>query len=377
MTVGAALGGSAAPLFINPRHIGERVMRILRGLIWGLTLALVFSLAAAAAPKKANKSTTRRTAAKSAPYRGLAKDPYLGAIAVDAANGRVIFNDNADAPGYPASVIKLMDLLIILEKIQQGALRLSDPVKITAEAARIGGSQVYLKEGEMFSVDDLLYAMLVQSANDAATALAIHVAGSVAAFVEQMNRKAQELGMAATRIYTVHGLPPADGKRFDVTTARDLSILARAVLKYPDTLRYTSTREHPFRYGTFIMRTHNHLLGNVPGCDGLKTGFISAGGYSLVGTAQRNGVRVVSVVLGSRSRITRDEQVAALLNKGLAAIPPPPPVTALAAPPPVVEPAVEHKPFYRRHWFFVVLGGTIFAVGLILILLAARPKRKE
>jgi len=167
----------------------------------------------------------------------VAKNPYLGAIVVNAADGKAIFEDGADAKGYPASVLKLMDLLIILEKIQQGALKLDDPVTVTAEASKIGGSQVYLAEKETFTVDEMLYALMVQSANDAATALAIHVAGTKDAFVELMNQKAKELGMTGTTFQSVHGLPPGPGQLPDVTTARDLAILCRELLKYPDTLR--------------------------------------------------------------------------------------------------------------------------------------------
>ena len=254
-------------------------------------------------------------------------DPYVGAIAIDAATGKVLEESNADGPGYPASVVKLMDLLILLEKIQQGSLHLTDAVTVTAEASRTGGSQVYLAEKEVFTVDDLNYAMAVQSANDAAVALATHVAGTKEAFVGLMNRRAGELGMKSTQYHSVHGLPPGAGQAPDVSTPRDLAILARELLKYPDTLRYTSTRERPFRNGKFILRAHNHLLGSFEGCDGLKTGWFPAAGYSIVATAQRDGRRVIAVVMGSQSRTTRDAAARELLSRGLAALPPvPPPV---------------------------------------------------
>ena len=136
------------------------------------------------------------------------RTPYLGAIVVDAATGKVLFEDNADAKGYPASVTKLMVLLVILDAVDSRHLTLDEPVTVTAESAKIGGSQVYLKEGEVFSVDELLYALIVQSANDAATALAIHYAGSKDAFVGLMNRRAREIGMTSTVFHSVHGLPP-------------------------------------------------------------------------------------------------------------------------------------------------------------------------
>ncbi len=182
------------------------------------------------------------------PIETRSKDPYLGTIVVEAATGKVLFENNADAPGYPASVIKLMVLLLIQERIDNATLRLTDVVTVTAEAARMGGSQVYLKEHETFPVEDLLYALIIQSANDAAAALAIHVGGTRDGFIELMNRRAKELGMTATEFHSVHGLPPSQGIRPDVSTARDLAILAREILKHPACLTYTSTRERDLRH---------------------------------------------------------------------------------------------------------------------------------
>ena len=166
---------------------------------------------------------------------------------VDANSGKVLLEDGGDKKGYPASVLKLMDLLIILEKIEQKQLSFQDPVTVSAKAANTGGSQVYLAENETFPMDEMLYALMVKSANDAAVALAEKVAGSTEAFTALMNKKAKELGMTSTVFHSVHGLPPAPGQEDDVTTARDLSILCRELLKHPDTLRYTSTRQRPFR----------------------------------------------------------------------------------------------------------------------------------
>jgi D-alanyl-D-alanine carboxypeptidase (penicillin-binding protein 5/6) len=166
---------------------------------------------------------------------------------------------------------------------------------------------------------------MVQSANDAAVALAEKVAGSTDGFIELMNRRARDLGMTSTVFHSVHGLPPAAGQEHDVTTARDLSLLCRELLKHPDTLRYTSTREHPFRPNvpgkTVQMRTHNHLLGHVEGCDGFKTGYIAQSGYSIAVTAARHGQRVLAVVLDSASLKVRDAKAAELLAKGFAALP--------------------------------------------------------
>lgn len=246
--------------------------------------------------------------------------PYRGAIVLNAADGQVLFEDKADAIGYPASVLKLMTLLLVLEKVDQGALKLEDRVTVTAEASKMGGSQVYLAEKEVFTIDDLLYALMIQSANDAATALALHVAGSRPAFVQLMNQKAQALGMKNTKFVSEHGLPSAD-RDPDTTTARDLALLGRELTRHPAVYRYTSMKERGFRNDTFIMRNHNNLLGVVDGVDGFKTGYFRAAGYSIVATAQRDGVRIIAVVLGCTERLARDEKAKELLAAGFLAVP--------------------------------------------------------
>jgi D-alanyl-D-alanine carboxypeptidase (penicillin-binding protein 5/6) len=301
----------------------------------GLVLALGL-VVAPAATQKSTKSSSKTAPAKKAPYPGIARNPYLGAIVVDAATGRVLFEDQADAKGYPASVQKLMDLLIILEKLRQGHLSLTDPVPVSARAALTGGSQVWLAEKECFSVEDMLYALMVQSANDAAVALAEKVAGSTEAFVGLMNQRARQLGMNSTVFTSVHGLPPSKGQQHDVSTARDFALLCRELLKYPEALRYTSTRERPFRPNagnkTVIMRTHNHLLNSLDGCDGLKTGYFYLAGYSIAVTAARNGQRVIVMVLDSVDRKTRDAKAAELVAKGFAALAAAPATPAVAVP---------------------------------------------
>ena len=311
-------------------------MRTLKYLISGIALFCSFAqLTTNAATHKAHKSTTP-SPAKTAHFETMARDPYLGAIVVDAATGKVLFEDQSDAKGYPASVLKLMDLLIILEKVQQKQISLQDQVPVSAKASKTGGSQVWLAEKESFTVDEMLYALMVQSANDAAVALAEKVGGSTDGFVELMNRKAKELGMNNTVFHSVHGLPPSRGQPHDVTTARDLSILCRELLlKHPDTLRYTSTRERPFRPNagkkTVTMRTHNHLLARVEGCDGLKTGYIAQAGFSIAVTASRQNQRIVAVVLDSIDLKTRDSKAAELVAKGFAAAAPGPAVVKARA----------------------------------------------
>jgi len=272
-----------------------------------------------------------------AALQNMARSPYLGAIVIDAATGKVLFERYADTRGYPASVTKLMTLLVVLEAADSHRLKLDDKVTVTKAAAKIGGSQVYLKEDEVFTVDELLYALIIQSANDAAVALAIHCAGSKEAFVKLMNVRAQQLGMRYTVFHSVHGLPPGRGQLPDVSTARDIAILCRAIVRKPKALKYTSTKEYTLRAKEgkpFIMRSHNSLLKRMPGCDGLKTGFFNAAGWSIAATATKDNQRAIAVVLGATDQRIRDKKAKQILSDGLLQLalnPSPPPATPPAA----------------------------------------------
>ncbi len=265
--------------------------------------------------------TAQPATASRAPLKTVAASPYASAIVVDAQSGETLFSRKADQQVYPASTLKLMVLLVILEKIEQGTLQLDEMVQVTVDAYKMGGSQVYLDPKERFPVEDLLYALMIQSANDAAVALATHVAGSREEFVKLMNQKAEELGMKKTRFYSVHGLPPAKGQKVDVTTARDFATLCIYLSKNPEVYKYTGTKVRDFRDGKFIMRTHNHLLKKVEGCDGFKTGFFAKAGFSIAATAKKNGVRIIAIVMGSKERKVRDAEAIRLLAKGFAKIP--------------------------------------------------------
>jgi D-alanyl-D-alanine carboxypeptidase (penicillin-binding protein 5/6) len=223
----------------------------------------------------------------------------------------------------------------------------------------MGGSQVYLAENEVFPVEELLYALMVSSANDAALALAEHVAESRAAFVERMNVRARELGMKNTTFTSPHGLPPANRRLEDgdLTTPRDLALLSAHLLAKTDILRYASARERVFRPGPrqIDMRNHNNLLGKVAGVDGLKTGFTRGAGFCLAATAQREGRRVIAVTMGSPTSQVRDLEIADLFEKAFASLPPvptirpegaePPPLAAAAAyPAPAKKEPVEPAP---------------------------------
>lgn len=317
-----------------------------------LSAAVLFSLALPVSPAAARSKKSGRPA-KAAPAAKKARagaggraaipartgSPYLGAIVVNAETGQTVFEDNADAECYPASIVKLMDLLLIQEKIDRKEMGLQDAVTATADACRIGGSQVYLKEHETFPVEELLYALMVKSANDAAVALAIHASGSTEGFVQMMQQRAAALGMTSTRFHTVHGLPPAAGQEPDVTTPRDLVLLARELLKHPSILAYTSTRTRPFRDGQFGMSNHNTLLGTFPGCDGLKTGYFRLGGYSLVATAERGGNRFITVVVGAKEKKVGHGKARELLSRAFAAVTPKPAATATPPPAPSFTPA--------------------------------------
>jgi serine-type D-Ala-D-Ala carboxypeptidase (penicillin-binding protein 5/6) len=291
-----------------------------------LPLALAGWLVAGPPPLQAAASKSHKpSAAKSSHYTGFARDPYRGAIVVEAASGRVLFEDNADAKGVPASLVKLMDLLVIEEHIERGELSLHDRVPVSAKAAAMPESNVALTQKESFPVDELLYALMVRSANDAAVALAEKVGGTTDGFIELMNRKARELGLTNTVFHSVNGLPPAAGEQHSFITARELSRLCRELLKHKDTLRYTGTHDRVFRPNagkqTVNMITHNHLLGRVEGCDGLKTGYIAASGFSIAVTAARNGQRIIVVVLDSIDMKTRDAKAAELVEKGFRELP--------------------------------------------------------
>jgi D-alanyl-D-alanine carboxypeptidase (penicillin-binding protein 5/6) len=290
----------------------KRQMRLVTAFV--LAVALVLSCTAeAASPKK--------TATK--PHT-VAKDPYLGAIVLDADTGRVLFEDNADAKGYPASVLKLMLMLITMEKVEQGKLDLKDPVPVSVNAVGIDGANLKLAEGETFPLEDMLYALMIHSANDVAVAVAEKLAGSVEGYVSLINRRAQALGMGNSEFHSPNGLGPKPGNPYDVTTARDLSLMCREILKHEQVLRFTSAQEWVFRPDggkkRITMQTHNYLLDEVKGCDGLKTGYIGAAGYNIAATAKRQGQRVIAIVLGATSEESRNKIAARLIGKGFAAL---------------------------------------------------------
>ncbi|MCC7300002.1 MAG: D-alanyl-D-alanine carboxypeptidase, partial [Verrucomicrobia bacterium] len=257
------------------------------------------------------------------------RDPYYGAVVIDAATGAILQEDHASAVSYPASMVKLMTLFVLLDDVNAGKIRLDESITISREVAKIGARQVWLKEGEVFPLEELIYAMMIHSANDAAAALAIRASGSCDAHAARMTAKAKELGLRNTVFHNVHGLPPEKGQEPDVTSALDMALLAKTLLeRHPETLKYSSIETRPFRPNTTNMvqlTTSNKLLGKVPGCDGLKTGYYFDAGFSTTATAQRDGRRVIAVVLGSKDKHVRDAKAAELIESGFAKLPPLPP----------------------------------------------------
>lgn len=265
------------------------------------------------------------------------REPYVGAIAVNAKTGEVIRRDHEQDECYPASCTKLMTARLALRELAAGRLRLNDRLTQSEVSFREKPSWLGIPVGKTISVDDGLKALMVQSANDVAVMFAERIAGSTAAFVDAMNAEAKLLGMAKTVFVSPNGYPPPKGSKrgFDRSTAADLAILARRLIAdYPQILTYTSleaitipgvvTKEG----GLLRMTNHNHLLvGNprnqikkMPEVDGLKTGYHQEGGCSVVVTGQRRGKRVIVVVVGSPSAAQRDQQAGALLSDALGAL---------------------------------------------------------
>ena len=325
-------------------------------------LCLVAAAGVVAAPAKKPASALRRAAAAAPVQSAHRRSPYVGAICADAASGRVLFTDNADEEAYPASVTKLMTLFLVLEDVKAGRYGLDARATATPDVNKCEASWIGIRVGESMTVRDLCLALMVESANDAAIVLAVNSAGSFDGFVARMNSRAAELGMTRTRYYNPNGLPPNAARKypwrsFNVSTAEDQLKLALALLKLPEALEFTSVKtcdlvktrggyrasvtrrvNEPVRKtelapGESIVKNlcnHNNVMVkdrqkifNPDGreaVDGLKTGYIDAGGSSVVITGLRGGKRAVAVVLGSSSSKERDEQAARLITDALGAL---------------------------------------------------------
>lgn len=241
------------------------------------------------------------------------------AVLMDLATGTVLFEQNANEPLAPASVTKVMTMLLVMEAIDSGKIRWEDPVTTSEAAAAKGGSQIYLKVGETMTVTDMLKSVAVSSANDCACALAEHIAGSEEAFVQQMNRRAQELGMENTHFVNCTGLDDSEEARQHRTSAMDIARMSRQLLKYhPDIQKFTTIWMDTVRDGAFGLSNTNKLIRFYDGATGLKTGFTSGAGYCLSASAQREGLGLIAVVMGAESSKIRFQSCKTMLDHGFA-----------------------------------------------------------
>lgn len=244
--------------------------------------------------------------------------PAPSAILMDGATGTVLFEKNAHESLAPASVTKVMTLLLVMEALDDGTISWDDTVIASEHAAAKGGSQVYLEPGEGMSMDEMLKSVVVSSANDCATALAEHVAGSEAAFVERMNERARELGLNDTHFVNCTGLDDTVGEGEHVSSAHDIAVMSRMLLAHDAIRNYTTIWMDTVRGGQFGLSNTNKLVRFYEGTTGLKTGYTSAAGHCLSASAMREGMELIAVVLHCASSAERFSSAKALLDYGFA-----------------------------------------------------------
>jgi len=241
------------------------------------------------------------------------------ALLMDMATGTVLHEQNAHEKLPPASVTKVMTMLLVMEAIDDHRISWDDAVTVSEAAAEKGGSQIYLKVGETMSVADMVKSVAVSSANDCACALAEHLAGSEAAFVDKMNARAKELGMEDTHFVNCTGLDDAENAKEHLTSAYDIALMSRELmLHHSDIQKYTTIWMDTVRDGAFGLANTNKLIRFYPGATGLKTGFTAAAGYCLSATAQRDGLSLIAVVLGAKTSQERFAGCKAMLDYGFA-----------------------------------------------------------
>ncbi len=241
--------------------------------------------------------------------------PAKSAILMDAGSGRVLFEKNPDEPMPPASITKIMTLLLVFEAIDEGRLSYSDMITCSENANSMGGTQIWLEVGEQMSAEDLIKATAINSANDAAMALAEHVGGSEMAFVEMMNQKAKDLGMENTHFVNPTGLD-AEGH---VSTARDIALMSRELLKHKDITKFSTIWMDSLRNGETGLTNTNKLVRFYEGCTGLKTGTTDGAGSCLSATAERNGLSLIAVSMGSTTSDERFSSCRTMLDYGFSA----------------------------------------------------------
>jgi len=240
----------------------------------------------------------------------------VSAILMESETGKVLYEMNADQPLLPASITKIMTLLLVMEAIEAGKLRLDEQLTCSARAASMGGSQIYLEEGEQMTVEELIKCVVISSANDAALMLAEAVAGSEEVFVDMMNKRAEELGMKNSHFENTNGLD--DTVTNHVTSARDVAIMSRELIKYDKILEYSKIWMDTTRDGTFGLTNTNRLIRFYKGATGLKTGSTSKAKFCISATAKRDGMHLICVIMAAETRDIRNAAATTLLDWGFA-----------------------------------------------------------
>ena len=281
---------------ITVKPAGDKLLRRIICTMLMLCVAVVFPHEGMAAAKKKQGNTPNHKYAS---------------IVVDAESGAIIFQSNANKPLHPASLTKVMTLLLLFEALESGSVRLNDKISISARAAAQQPSKIGLAAGSSIRVEDAILALVTKSANDISYAIGEHLAGSESRFAARMTKRAHDIGMSKTTFVNAHGLHHPR----QISSARDMAILARYVIvRYPNYYRYFSTKQFTYRGKTYT--NHNRLMNSYPGMDGFKTGFVNASGFNLIASAKRGDKRLIGVVFGGRTWKSRNDHMASLLNTG-------------------------------------------------------------
>ena len=296
---------------------------VVRFLRFGAGACLAASLLTAAGPAEAHawrgyhhyygRHVAAHRTVYVARHEAAPADPAFSAIVIDANTGRELYGVNENAPRHPASITKVMTLYLLFEQLDKGALTLQSPIRISERAAAQEPSKLGIAAGDSLSVDEAIKAVVTRSANDVAVAIAEAIGHDEATFADMMTRKAHALGMSRTIYRNASGLPNDE----QITTARDLTILARATEeRFPKYFHYFAT--HEFDYDGEIIGNHNHLLGRIDGVDGIKTGYTRASGFNLLTSVHRDGRSLVAVVMGGRTSGARDRIMEGLISEHIA-----------------------------------------------------------
>jgi D-alanyl-D-alanine carboxypeptidase len=302
------------------RSVAAILLALAMLVVWTAGTTAVLPGSAAAAEKTTKTKSKKIRAKAKAHHVAIARPtnppppgtkPIYESIVLDVNSGRVLHQVNADTKAYPASLTKMMTLYMVFEALEKGKLHLDTPITFSAKAAAQAPTKLGLAPGASLSTEQAIYALVTKSANDVAWALAEHLGGTAERFCARMTARAHEIGMTRSQFHNPSGLPD----RGQLSTARDMAILGKRLMtEFPQYFHYFSRTEFPF-HGT-MLRTHNHLLENYDGADGIKTGYTAASGFNLVASARRGDVRLITVVFGGATAKLRDQHVAALMDAG-------------------------------------------------------------